>query len=141
MNLPAPLDNQLTYPQVQQVIHVFYQQLLNHPQLSPYFSHITDFAGHEERITGFWWMALGGRLPSPPKIDMINKHMALNITKDELQIWLTILGSTVDAQLTASQAQQWKTKASQIGERLKQRVIDKLKPGINITEPGESPPR
>lgn len=128
------LPNQLTYPQVQQLIQAFYQQLLAHPQLSPYFSHIDDFSHHEKRITDFWWLALGGRLPQPPKIDMINKHMPLGINASDLTIWLEILDTTLDRQLTNEQAQQWKEKAHQIGTRLKQIVIEKQSTGIQIGE-------
>jgi hemoglobin len=132
------LANHLTYQQVQKVIQAFYQQLLAHPQLSQYFSHIKDFSAHEKRITDFWWLALGGRLDSPPRIDMINKHMTLGINSHDLHVWLEILDSTLDHHLTNNQAMAWKQKAHQIGARLKQVVIDKQPSGIQIAEPNQS---
>ena len=130
-----PLSNQLTYHQVQRVIHRFYERLLAHSQLGPYFSHIKDFSSHEKRIADFWWLVLGGQLQQPPKIDMINKHMALNINNDDLQTWLSILSTTLDQQLTSDQAEQWKNKAHQIGERLRIIVIERQAAGIQITQP------
>jgi len=132
-----PLSNQLTYHQVQQVIHAFYEQLLAHPQLSPYFSPIKDFSSHEKRIADFWWLVLGGQLQQPPRIDMINKHMALGINHNDLQIWLSILSTTLNQQLSAEQARQWKNKADQIGDRLRSIVIERQASGIQITEPNK----
>lgn len=135
MNTLQTLPNLLTYSQVEQVIHLFYQQLLTHPQLAPYFTHIEDISAHEQRIVKFWWLALGGRLPQPPKIDMIGKHMSLGIHHDDLSVWLNILHSTLSNHVTPTQAQQWHDKAKQIAERLKAIVIDQQTGGIQITEP------
>lgn len=139
MDQPRPLANQLTYPQVQQVIHSFYKKLLTHPRLGPYFSHIEDFSRHEKRISDFWWLAMGGQLPAPPRIDMINKHMQLGINNEALQSWLTALNTTLDEQLNVDQAKQWKLKAQQIAARLKILVIEKQKPGLQISEADKPP--
>jgi hemoglobin len=135
MSAPVqPLPNHLTYAQVEEVIRAFYQRLLAHPQLGGYFAGIEDFTSHEKRIADFWWLALGGRLPQPPKIDMINKHMSLGISGDDLRIWLSILSSTLEQKLTIDQAKHWQSKAQQIGARLEHIVIQKQAGGISISE-------
>jgi len=130
-----PLCQQISFIQVQQVVHAFYERLQTHAQLSRFFKHIADFSEHEHRISCFWWMSMGGKLHTPPSIDMINKHMPLGINADDLQIWLQLFDATLKEQLPPQSAQAWFQKALQISQRIQQIVIDKKPIGMQIQEP------
>lgn len=131
----TPLCQQISFAQVQQVVHAFYERLQAHAQLSSFFKHITDFSEHEHRISCFWWMSMGGKLHTPPSIDMINKHMPLSIESDDLQIWLQLFEETLNEKLPAQSAQLWFEKALQISQRVQQIVIDRKPVGLQIQEP------
>ncbi len=131
----SPLCQRISFAQVQQVIHAFYARLQADPQLSHFFKHIADFTEHEYRISCFWWMSMGGKLHTPPSIDMINKHMPLGISTDDLQKWLALFHDTLQEQLEHSVAEEWFTKVLQIAQRVQAIVIDKKSAGIQIQEP------
>ena len=131
----SPLCQRISFAQVQHVIHAFYARLQADPQLSHFFKHIADFTEHEYRISCFWWMSMGGKLHTPPSIDMINKHMPLGISSNDLQIWLQLFEETLKEQLPAQSAQDWFEKALQISKRVQQIVIDKKPMGLQIKEP------
>lgn len=126
------LCEKICYQQVQDVVHTFYQKLINHAELGHFFEHIDDFDHHEKRICDFWWLSMGGKLESPPKINMIAKHMPLGIKQRHLQIWLTIFSETLSQQLDKETAKDWMDKALQIGARIKQIVIDHQAMGVTI---------
>ena len=130
-----PLHQQISFAQVQQVVHLFYNKLQAHPSLSVFFRHIPDFTEHEYRISCFWWMSMGGRLEQPPRLDMISRHMPLGIRDEDLHTWLALFEQTLNEQLPADIAHQWLEKARKIGGRLKQIVIDKKPAGLQIQEP------
>lgn len=131
----SPLCQRISFTQIQHVIHAFYAQLQVDPQLSHFFKHIHDFTEHEYRISCFWWMSMGGKLHTPPSIDMINKHMPLGINTDDLQKWLALFNDTLHQQLSPAVAEEWFTKALQISQRVQAIVIDKKSLGIQIQEP------
>jgi len=78
---------------------------------------------------------MGGKLHTPPSIDMINKHMPLGINTDDLQKWLALFNDTLHQQLSPAVAEEWFTKALQISQRVQAIVIDKKSLGIQIQEP------
>jgi len=122
------------YSEIENVIHAFYEKVIEHPQLGHFFKHIENFAEHEKRIVDFWWMSMGGRLDQPPKINMIGKHLPLGIQQADLEIWLGLFSETLQQQLDESKAIFWMDKVSMIALRLKQIVIDKQATGVQITE-------
>ena len=133
----SSLAEQIGQAKMRQVIHAFYSKLTHHPQLGTFFSDIDDFDTHEQRITDFWWLAMGGQLekPTEPKINMIGKHFPLGINQEDLELWLVIFSETLGENLDEQLAAQWMDKALQIGARLKQIVIDHQPPGITIGKP------
>jgi len=133
INTPA-LCEAVDYQQVAQVIHAFYQKLIQHPQLGPFFSHIEDFDQHEKRIVDFWWLSMGGTLEQPPKIDMIGKHFPLGIQQQDLEVWLVLFGETLGEHLEEAVAAQWMEKALQIASRIKQIVIDHHPMGVQVQD-------
>ena len=97
------LTDQLNLDDIHSVVQSFYNKARQHTTISHFFNHIDDFQSHEEKITAFWWMALGGKaskLPNgAPALDMIRKHMVLGINDNDLKIWLSLFEETLFEQL------------------------------------------
>ncbi len=121
-----------SYEEIHNVIHAFYEKLMQHPDLAHFFKHIEDFAEHEKRITDFWWISMGGKLEQPPKIDMIGKHFPLGIKQQDLETWLALFSETLEQQLAEEKALYWMDKVMKIAARLKQIVIDNQAMGVQI---------
>lgn len=134
-NSSPPMCEQIGRDNIQRVVHRFYAKLIQHPRLGHFFQSIEDFDSHESRIADFWWLALGGQLDQPPKIDMIGKHFPLGIKDEDLEAWLVILGQTLGEELDEQQAHFWMDKALQIGARIKQIVIDHHPMGVPVQQP------
>jgi hemoglobin len=130
----ARADNAPSYDEIRRVVQAFYKKVLNHPELGHFFSHINDFAEHEQRIVDFWWMSMGGKLDEPPKIDMIGKHFPLGIKEADLQQWLALFSETLEEQLDGPKGLLWMDKVLLIAARLKQIVIDSQAMGVQISE-------
>jgi|GEM_PF-834472 len=147
MSKPVPPDNKVdnaanntasnapSRQQIQRVVQRFYQKLMQDPQLAPFFSHIDDFTEHEQRISDFWTMSMGGKLEQPPKIDMIGKHFPLGIKAEDLQHWLALFSETLGEELPQQQALMWMDKAMTIAARMQQIVIDNQAMGVQIKDP------
>lgn len=120
---------------IERVVQRFYQKLMQDPQLSPFFSHIEDFSEHEQRISDFWYMSMGGKLEQPPKIDMIGKHFPLGIKAEDLQHWLALFSETLGEELPQQQALMWMDKAMTIAARMQQIVIENQAMGVQIKQP------
>ncbi|MFW2372537.1 MAG: truncated hemoglobin [Gammaproteobacteria bacterium] len=124
MNETTTLADQIGYDKVQLIVHSFYQQAQLHPELGPFFNHIEDFKSHEQRLSDFWWQALGGQLEQPGQFDMIGKHFPLGIKTSDLEAWLVLFGRVLGENLDMELANAWMSKAVNIAARLKQIVID-----------------
>jgi len=134
-NNDTKLADRLNYSQVESVIHNFYIKLMAHPQLGRFFEGLDNFQEHEQRITEFWWMSMGGKLKNPPQIDMIGKHFPLGIQASDLETWLVLFGETLGEELPDAESREWMHKALTIAARLKQVVIEHQAPGLQIGEP------
>lgn len=130
-NMPSRED-------IQRVVQRFYQKLMQDPQLAHFFSHIEDFSEHEQRISDFWYMSMGGKLEQPPKIDMIGKHFPLGIKTEDLQHWLALFSETLGEELPHAQALMWMDKAMTIAARMKQIVIENQAMGVQIKQADQS---
>ena len=128
-------ENVPSYEEIHRVVHAFYQKVLNDAELGHFFTHINDFAEHEQRIVDFWWMSMGGKLDEPPKIDMIGKHFPLGIKETDLQKWLALFSETLGEYLEGPKGLLWMDKVLLIAARLKQIVIDNQAMGVQIGEP------
>ena len=131
-DLTPPLCQQISYPQVKQVVHDFYQQLVEHPQLGAFFKPVEDFTAHEQRISDFWWIIMGGKPEPRPQIDMIGKHMPLGIEETDLDLWLSIFEQTLNTSLDEVTATEWMNRAEQIAQRLRQMINYGKSLGIQI---------
>ncbi len=128
----TPLCEIINYRQVEHVVHAFYEKLINHAELGHFFKQIDDFDKHKKRISDFWWLTMGGKLDSPPRIDMIGKHFPLGIKQENLETWLAIFSETLGEELDEEAAKVWMDKALHIGAHIKQIVIDHKPMGIQI---------
>ncbi len=126
------MSNIPSYEEVENVIHAFYAKVLHHPQLGPFFEHIDDFAEHEARVVGFWWVSMGGKLENYSGSDMIGKHFPLGIKQEDLEIWLALFSETLEQQLAENKALFWMDKVMKIAARLKQIVIDNQVAGLQV---------
>jgi len=128
-------ENVPSYDEIHRVVQAFYKKLLNDPKLSPFFSHIDNFAEHEQRIVDFWWMSMGGKLDDPPKINMIGKHFPLGIKETDLLQWIALFSETLSEHLDGPKGLLWMDKVLVIAARLKQIVIDNQAMGVQISKP------
>jgi hemoglobin len=128
------MSNTPSYEEIENVIHAFYEKLLQHPSLGHFFKHIEHFAKHEKRIVDFWWMSMGGKIAQPPKIDMIGKHFPLGIKQEDLQVWISLFSETLQQQLDENKAVYWMDKVMIIAARLKQIVIENQSIGVQIKD-------
>ncbi|MDH5424871.1 MAG: group III truncated hemoglobin [Gammaproteobacteria bacterium] len=132
------LTDQLNTEDVHRVVQHFYLQARQHPVIGHHFAGIDDFRSHEEKITAFWWLALGGTVAElangAPAIDMINKHIALGINAKDLELWLGLFEQTLDEEIQSTLASAWKVKLREIAAHLKKLAIDKEAGGIQIKE-------
>lgn len=124
-----------SYEEISEVIHSFYEKVIQHPQLAHFFVHIENFAEHEKRIVDFWWISMGGVLEQPPKINMIGKHFPLGIQQADLETWLTLFSETLQEKLPNNKGKFWMDKVLTIAARLKQIVIDHQAMGVQIEKP------
>ena len=118
-----PLCDRISRERIRVVIHDFYERLRADAQLSHVFAHIEDFSAHEARIADFWFTAMGGRLESPPQVDMVGKHFPLGIRDADMDRWLELFRETAVDHLDLDLAQQWIFMAEGIAGRLRQIVV------------------
>lgn len=132
------LTVQLQLGRIHRVVHQFYLKARQHSVIAHHFQHINDFSSHEEKITAFWWLALGGSatdlVNGAPSIDMINKHLAMAITGRDLAVWLELFKQTLFEELEEDLANAWLAKLNEIANHLKALVIEGKSGGIQITE-------
>jgi hemoglobin len=118
-----PLCDKIGRDRVAAVVHDFYTRLRADPELGALFRAIPDQAGHEERVIGYWWVAMGGRMAEPPVVDMVGRHAPLGLTEAMLQRWLALFDQALQAHLEPELAEQWRQMAEAVGERLRGQVI------------------
>lgn len=123
-----PLCNKIGRERVERVVHAFYERLRGDPELAHFFAGVDDFSEHEERISDFWWIAMGGQVEDPPRIDMVGKHFPLGITDQALDRWLALFRQTLAEHMDMDLALQWYTMANGIADRLREIVVHHVPP-------------
>jgi len=118
-----PLCDKIGFDRVEAVIHDFYRRLRADPELGPVFNAIEDRAGHERKIIGYWWLAMGGRMADPPVVDMIGAHARVGVTEAQLQRWLALFGEALRDHLPEELAAQWEQMAHAVGDKLRTQVV------------------
>lgn len=118
-----PLCDKIGHERVVAVIHDFYRRLRADPELGPVFTAIRDREGHEHKIIGYWWLAMGGRIADPPVVDMVGAHARVGVTEAQLRRWLALFGATLRDHLEEDLAAQWERMARAVGDRLRAQVV------------------
>ncbi|HYD76818.1 group III truncated hemoglobin [Ramlibacter sp.] len=92
-----PTPDLCTEEEVHRLVHGFYAQVRQDPELGPVFdAHIRDWDPHLARMVDFWSSALRGtaRFRGTP----MPKHVALpDLNEGLFQRWLALFGSTTAA--------------------------------------------
>ena len=120
-----PLCGKIGRDNVERVVHAFYDNLRNHPELKLFFVDIPDFESHEAHIADFWWVAMGGRIGDHRPFDMAGRHMPLGLTENAFALWLDLFHETLLGHLPAELAEQWFQMALGIGANLRRILLGK----------------
>jgi hemoglobin len=122
MTLPPRFP--LTRTQIKQVVAVFYQRARVDAVLGPVFAaHVTDWAGHEEKITRFWANAILHERSYDG--NPMQKHLqAGNVKSEHFAIWLPLFDEVLFAELPSDTAKSWSALAHRIGRGLQYGVQD-----------------
>lgn len=116
MHHRAPI---VTREQIAQVMDDFYEQVQQHPELSPAFQVVEDWPQHKAKLTHYWWMALGGEPYMKYTYDIGQKHRQAGYTSELLNThWMPLFEQTVRAHIAPESADIWLNQAHKIGSRL-----------------------
>jgi hemoglobin len=96
------------------VVDQFYDAVKTHPTLSAPFSSVKNWHHHKDRITEFWWTALGGKPVASHSYDPVGKHFASGFNADWKALFLEILNQNLPENL----AQNWYQRVEMIGSNL-----------------------
>lgn len=118
--MPPRLD--ITAPQIEAVVAVFYAAIRRHEVLGPIFAaHVTDWPTHEAKIVAFWRNAIlydGGYDGSPMRAHM----QAGNVRAEHFPDWLMLFDETLRRTLPEDAARGWSALAHRIGGGLRMGV-------------------
>lgn len=97
---------------IHQLVSVFYEKVLQDPELAPFFKHL-DFAAHLPKMEHFWRFALLS--DTGYTTNVTEKHLHMPLKKPHFDRWLALFTETVDALFEGDLAQQAKQRAAVIG--------------------------
>ena len=121
--LPPRFD--ITRPQIERVVAVFYAAIRTHPGLGPVFAeHVRDWPSHEAKIADFWANTILHER-SYDGSPMVAHIKAGNVKPGMFSTWLTLFDSVLRAELRTDQAQAWSALAHRIGRSLRAGVVDR----------------
>ncbi|MBB5017496.1 hemoglobin [Chitinivorax tropicus] len=104
--------------QVAKVVSQFYQAIRQHETLKEPFLIVADWPHHEEILTHFWWVTLGGERYLDYTYQVAPKHMQAGFTPALLVDWLALFEQTISQCLPADLATPWLERAHRIGKSL-----------------------
>lgn len=121
--LPPRFD--ITRPEIERVVAVFYAAVRGHPGLGPVFAvHVMDWPAHEAKVADFWANTILHERcydGSP-----IGAHVrAGNVKPGMFSTWLGLFDSVLAAELRPDQAAAWSALAHRIGRSLRAAVVDR----------------
>ncbi len=104
---------------VTKLIKSFYDKLLQ-SSIKHYFEHL-DLEHHLPRIESFWNATL---FPEHAYAqNLMERHAALNLHKDDFKIWLAIFGEAVDESFSGPNADTLKNRASSIAYIMQKKLL------------------
>lgn len=123
--LPPRFD--VTRPQIERVVAVFYAAIRAHPGLGPVFAaHVGDWPAHEAKVADFWANTIlhERRYTGTP----IEVHIrAGNVRPGMFETWLALFDETLQGELPPAQATAWSALAHRIGRSMRAAVVDREK--------------
>ena len=105
-------------PLIAQVVDQFYERIRTHPTLAAPFGHVPDWPLHKQRLSYFWWVALGGERDQNFQYHVGMKHFQHGFNRALLADWLALFGQTVQDLLPEPQAEIWLALARRMGDGL-----------------------
>ncbi len=121
--LPPRFD--ITRPDIERVVAVFYARVRTHGMLGPVFAaHITDWPAHEETEVRFWANTIlhernYGGTPVEAHVN------AGNVRPGMFATWLAVFDEVLAEELSQDQAAAWSALAHRIGRSLRASVVDR----------------
>lgn len=121
--LPPRFD--ITRPEIERVVAVFYERIRAHPGLGPVFAvHVADWPAHEAKIADFWANTIlheRGYDGTP-----VQAHVkAGNVRPGMFSTWLALFDSVLEQELRPDQAAAWSALAHRIGRSLRASVTER----------------
>ncbi len=121
--LPPRLD--ITRPEIERVVAVFYAKAREHAALGPIFAaHVSDWTAHEAKVADFWANTILHERSydgSP-----VAAHVkAGNVRPGMFETWLALFDTVLNAELSPDMARAWSALAHRIGRSLRASVVDR----------------
>ncbi|MFT3735079.1 MAG: group III truncated hemoglobin [Rhodocyclaceae bacterium] len=114
------IATELGLERVADVVARFYAAIRVHPQLAAPFARVSDWPAHEQILTHFWWVTLGGKRYMEYRYRVADKHIESGFTPELLVQWLALFADTLRSSLPSELAEPWLARATHIGESLRQ---------------------
>ncbi|WP_291727680.1 group III truncated hemoglobin [Leisingera sp. F5] len=124
----------ITAGEIARVVTVFYAQVRAHPVLGPVFAaHVSDWAEHEEKITGFWRNAIlrERSYSGNPMREHVSRP---DVKAEHFPLWLGLFHEVLRGELPQRTALQWGALADRIGEGFRTGIVA-------MRQPKDQPPK
>ena len=94
------------------LVDVFYDAVLKHEGLAPFFSHL-DFEKHKPKMVHFWSFVV---LDKPGyTTNVFDKHVGMDLNQELFNEWVRLFHATVDEHFSGERANNIKLRASILG--------------------------
>jgi len=121
--LPPRFD--VTRPEIERVVAVFYAAIRAHPGLGPVFAvHVAYWPAHEVQFADFW----ANTILHERSYDgnAVTAHVrAGNVKPGMFSTWLNLFDGVLAEELRSDQAKAWSALAHRIGRSLRAAVVDR----------------
>jgi hemoglobin len=122
----------ITRPEIEQVVAMFYAAIRQHPGLGPVFAaHVTDWPEHEAKIVDFWANAILNEKSYDGNPFQVHRR-AGNVRPGMFDPWLGLFDSVLARELREDQARAWSALAHRIGASLRAGVVEPVKDASGI---------
>ncbi|MCH2095383.1 MAG: group III truncated hemoglobin [Rhodobacteraceae bacterium] len=122
---PLPSKFDITRPDIERVVAVFYAAVRAHPMLGPVFAvHISDWPKHEAKVANFWANAILYERSYDGNPAQVHQR-AENVRPGMFESWLAVFDQTLQTELRPEQAAAWSALAHRIGGSLRASVVDR----------------
>ncbi|MBC7412428.1 MAG: group III truncated hemoglobin [Bacteroidia bacterium] len=111
-----------TTEHIHELVHTFYNKMITNQQLKHHFEGL-HLENHLQFIEQFWQLVL---LDIPGYIhNVMQKHVHLQLTENDFDVWLNLFNTTVDDLFFGANASLAKNRANLIAITMKIKLIKK----------------